>query len=366
MSKDYYNILGVNRDASDDELKKAFRKKAHEYHPDKGGGDEAKFKEVNEAYQVLRDKEKRAQYDRFGSAPFQGGASGSGGFTWTDFGGNPFGGFGGQVHVEDIGDIFGEFFGMGGRSSRAERASGAVRGNDIELEMVITLPESAFGAEKKVSYSAVTVCEHCSGNGAEPGTAISSCPQCHGSGSIEEARSVLFGSFMTRSVCPTCRGSGKKPDKFCRVCHGAGRRTAERAINVKVPAGINEGESIRLSGAGEAGMRGGSSGDLYIHFKIKPDASFTRVGDDLISRASISFPQAALGDIIKVETLDGAVDLKIPSGTVSGTRLALRGKGITRLRGSGRGDQLVEITVKVPTHISRKARKLLEELRDEI
>lgn len=364
MSKDYYNILGVERGASADEIKKAYRKKAHELHPDKDSGDEAKFKEVNEAYQVLKDPQKKAQYDQFGSA------EGPGGFSWGDFagaagGGNPFGG--GRVHVNmddlgDLGDVFSEFFGGGGR--RAQRANAAVRGNDMQMAMEVDFRDAAFGAEREIAYDVLATCITCDGTGAKPGVKIDECPQCKGAGQVQEAKSSLFGQFMSTHVCPTCKGEGKKPEQFCTSCHGSKRTKQTKTIKIQVPAGINTGESIRLSGLGEAGVRGGSDGDLYITFKVRDDKEFVRDGDDVLTDITLSFAQAALGCTIDIPTIDGPESLKIPAGTQPGEEFRLKGKGITRLRSRGRGDHVATVVLEVPKKLSRKQKKMIEEFGD--
>ena len=372
MAKDYYSILGVSKNASQEEIKKAFRKLAHKCHPDKNGsGNEEKFKEANEAYQVLKDEKKRKQYDQFGStsggAGFNGGQNGFGGagFNWQDFaeqaGGT--GGFRTNVNFEDfdLGDIFGDLFG-GAKSRRSSRSRGA----DLQYEMEIDLKDSAFGAEKLINIEKMDNCDKCSGRGYEASAKIIICPQCNGSGRVVNQQRTVFGLFQTQGVCPTCQGEGKKPDRFCSKCRGAGRVKTSRQMKIKIPAGINNGESIRLSGQGEAGEKGTATGDLYITFRIKPDGFFKRKGYDILSKEKINFVQATLGDKIKVNTLHGQVNLKIPAGTQSGTLFKLAGKGTEKLHGRGRGDHLVEVEVATPKRLSRKAKKLLEELSGEI
>src|SRR3989339_499140 len=320
MSKDYYNILGVNKNASQEEIKKAFRKKAHVYHPDKVTGDEAKFKEVNEAYQVLGNEQKRAQYDQFGS-DFTNGMAG--GFSGGGFGGFSQGGI--HVDMDDLGDIIGgigDMFGFGG--SRSENGPRARRGNDIQTILTIDFKEAVFGAEKEISLHKKVECSHCNGNLAEPGSKIITCSNCR------------------------CSGRGVNMDTV--------------RLQVKIPAGINDGESIRLVGQGEAGERGAAAGDLYIKMNIKEDPRFERDGYDIHSVENISFTQAVLGDKIDIDTVEGVVSLKIPAGTQSGTIFKLRNKGINVLQGRGRGDHLVEIRVNIPSRITRKQKKLIEEL----
>jgi len=369
MSQDYYETLGVDKKASQDEIKKAFRKKAHQYHPDKSnGGDEKKFKEANEAYQTLKDEKKRQQYDQYGSAfngagGFSGGQGGAG-FNWQDFAqqAGAQGGFRSSANFEgfDLGDIFGDIFGGGGRARRQ------TRGNDLQYQMEISLKESAFGVEKFINIDKMAECDNCNGKGYDSKAKVVECPQCKGKGKISQQQRTMFGVFQTEGICPTCQGEGKKPDKFCSQCHGAGRVNKSKQLKIKIPAGINTGESIRLSGEGEAGEKGSSAGDLYIVFKIRPEKGFKRVNYDILTKEDINFAQAALGDKIQITTLDGVVSLKIPAGTESGQIFKLTGKGVEKLHGRGRGDQLVEVEIKTPKRLSRKAKKLLEDLGKEI
>ncbi|MEA3463880.1 MAG: molecular chaperone DnaJ [Patescibacteria group bacterium] len=370
MSKDYYNILGVNKNASQDDIKKAFRKKAHQCHPDKAGGNEAKFKEINEAYQILGDTKKRAQYDQFGSA-FEhaqagGGFSGFDGFR--DFSGfaNGFSTQGGQasgwnINEDDLGDIFSGIgdafgFGMGGRKPRA------MQGSDIQVLLTIEFNEAVFGAEKEISLRKTVKCDRCKGNMAEPGSKIETCKVCGGSGRVTRAHRTILGSMQVQTICESCAGKGKIYTKKCSKCFGAGIIQESVKLNIKIPAGIDNGETIRLSGQGEAGENGAPSGDLYLEVRVNPDPRFKREGYDIISKAEINFTQAALSDKIDIMTVDGHVKLKIPEGTQSGKVFRLRGKGVPHLRGRGRGDQLVEVVVKTPTSLNRKQKKMLEEL----
>ncbi|RJR31672.1 molecular chaperone DnaJ [Candidatus Parcubacteria bacterium] len=362
MSKDYYNILGIGKNASPDEIKKAYRKLAHQYHPDKQGGDEQKFKEINEAYQVLGNPEKRQQYDQYGQtfeqAKRQGGFSGFEGFRdFSDFA-SAFRGNGSAQDFDfgGFGDIFGDLFGF------QRGTGGRKRGGDLQTSINITFKEAVFGAEKIINITKDNVCTRCSGTGAEPGSKVVTCPTCHGRGNV--VRSVAFGIQMS-SVCPTCGGAGKKAEKNCSKCRGRGvvRETSE--LKIKVPAGIDDGQSIKLSGQGQAGSSGGRAGDLYVVVNVAKDAEFEREGFDILSRREISVSQAALGDKILVDTLDGRIKLKIPAGTQSGKVFVLRGLGIPHLHGRGRGNHLVEINVKTPTNLSRRQKELLEELRKE-
>ncbi|MDD5289673.1 MAG: molecular chaperone DnaJ [Patescibacteria group bacterium] len=376
-NKNYYDTLGVSKTATSDEIKKAFRKLAHEHHPDKKGGNEAKFKEINEAYQVLGNEEKRKQYDQFGQT-FSNGAGGFNaggfngqGFNWQDFarqaGGQ--GNFGGQNFDFDLGDIFGDFFsarggsafGGGGRHKRGQQRSG----EDIEVQINIGFREAVFGAEKIISLERQDVCEKCNGKGHEAGVKIITCPECKGVGQVRQEQRTIFGVFASVGVCPTCAGVGKKPEKFCSKCHGAGRTKNKKEIKIEIPAGIDEGQSIKISNAGNAGEKGSAAGDLYISFQIRPDKIFTREGENILTKIEINIAQAALGDKIEVETLDGIVEMKIPEGTQSGKIFILKDRGVPILNSHGRGDQLVEVVVKIPTKLSRKEKQLLEELKNE-
>jgi molecular chaperone DnaJ len=359
MSKDYYGILGVAKDASQEEIKKAFRKKAHQYHPDKNTGDEAKFKELNEAYQVLSKEDKRKQYDQFGSDFTQaGGFSGGAGFDPRQAG---FGGADGiNFDFGDLGDIFGDFFG-GGRARSGARQQ---RGTDIETEMQVTFEEAAFGTEKTVELYKTVTCEKCSGSGGASGSAVVDCAMCHGSGQVDQIQRTILGQIRTRGVCPECRGEGKTIKEKCTNCRGTGVDRASKRIKIKIPAGINNGQSIRLSGEGEAGQRGSTAGDLYVSIRVLPHHEFQRDGDNVFTVSEISFAQAALGDKISVNTLDGEGQLKIPAGTQSGKVFKIKNKGIPHLSARGRGDQLVEVIVKTPEKLSRKQKELLENLKE--
>jgi len=358
MSKDYYNTLGVNKNASQDEIKKAFRKLAHEHHPDKKSGDEAKFKELNEAYQVLSDSKKRSQYDQFGSA-FQngqaGGAQGFGGFS--DFSG----GF--NVNMDDLGDIFGglgDVFGFGGgQSSRSQRAR---RGQDIQVLLAINFNEAVFGAEKEISLKKTVKCSKCQGEGKEPGTEVITCKTCGGKGRIIRVQRTILGNMQVQATCEACGGEGKIFKEKCSACRGAGLVQQIVNLKVKIPAGIDNNETIRLTGQGEAAAKGAQAGDLYLKIRVNSDRRFERDGVNIKSRAEINFSQAALGDKIEVVTVDGLVDLKIPEGTQSGKIFILRDKGVPYLNSRGRGNHLVEVIVKTPTSLSRKQKELLREL----
>lgn len=354
MSKDYYQILGIGKGASEDEIKKAFRVLAHKYHPDKEGGDEAKFKEINEAYQVLGDPKKKAQYDQFGRTFDQGGGPGFGGF----------GGFQGQnvnFDMGDLGEMFGDMFGFGGQRGGRRQA----RGGDIEVNLTVTFFEAAFGVEKTVELYKPVACSACSGTGIPPGAKMHTCKTCGGQGRVRQVQRTILGAVEVAATCSDCRGSGNVPEKECKECHGEGVRREKKAMTIKIPAGIDHGETIRIQGGGEAGPRGAQSGDLYLHIRVQPDARFERDGFDVYSNLEIGFADAALGGEQDVDTLDGEMTIKIPAGIQSGEEIRLRGHGVTRLQASGRGDHFVRVKVKTPKHLSKKARQALEALRDE-
>ncbi|USN53823.1 MAG: molecular chaperone DnaJ [Candidatus Nomurabacteria bacterium] len=366
MARDYYEILGVSRNASQDDIKKAYRKLAHQHHPDKKGGDEAKFKEVNEAYQVLGNADKRAKYDQFGSAVFQGGGAGPGGAQWSDFARG--GGFGGgqaygNVDFGDLGDIFGDIFGFGGQ--RGGRGSRQQRGNDVETEVHISLKDAAFGVSKSLELTQDLPCSTCKGNGAKPGSKVDTCSTCGGSGQVAQVRNTLFGAMQTVGACPNCQGEGTIVKEACTTCRGSGVERRKRTLKVQIPAGIADGQSIRLNGEGQAGKRGVAPGDLYVRVRVDMDASFERQGDDLYMRVPVSVSQAALGDSIQIATIDGEVKLDIPSGTQPNSKIRLKGKGMTHLRSRGRGDLYVVVKVEIPKKLSKEAKKALEVLRGE-
>jgi molecular chaperone DnaJ len=357
MSKrDYYEVLGVSKSASADEIKKAFRKAAVKYHPDKEGGDEAKFKEVNEAYEVLKDQQKRQRYDQFGHA----GVGGDGGPA----GGNPFEGFGGfngqNVHFDfgdgGLGDIFGQFFGGGG----GQRQQGPKRGRDVETSLSLTFEEAVFGVEKELSLTLDDECSHCHGTTVEPGHSMKTCPTCKGAGQQTRVMNTIFGQIQQAMPCDTCKGTGKVPEVVCSVCRGKGTERRKQTIKLKVPAGIDDGATIRLDGRGEA-IGGGSKGDLYVHIRVKAHKKFTREGDIILSEEHISMVDAALGTEIDVETVDGAVRMKIPAGTQSGTDFKLSHHGVPHLRNKdARGPHIVSVIVDTPTKLTKKQKELLE------
>ncbi len=363
MPNDYYDILGVSRTATADEIKRAFRKKAHQYHPDKQGGNEAKFKEVNEAYQVLSNKGKRQQYDQFG-ATYEDMRRNGGGFSG---GQNPFGnGFGGRAGpgfdfsgFDDLGDVFSEFFGMRTRTHKR----GPARGRDVALEIMVDFEQAVFGVAKEVAVNLHQTCSRCKGNGAEPGAAIETCATCRGAGQVQQVQNSFFGQVRTSAICPSCAGQGKRASQPCAVCKGEGVELQYQTLSVDIPAGIDDGQVLKLSGKGEAGRHGGPSGDLLITVRVRESKNFVRDGSNLHSTVEIGFAQAALGDEIPVKTIDGEGKLVIPKGIQSGTQLRIRAKGVPKLHGSSRGDHLVTVNVKTPTKLSSKQKKLLEELR---
>ena len=353
--RDYYEVLGVAKGASEADIKKAFKKLARKYHPDLNRDNpkaaEEKFKEVNEAYGVLSDPEKRQQYDQFGHAAFDGASGGPGG---GGFGG--FGGFGGGSGGFD--DIFDAFFGGGGAR---QRRNGPERGADLRYDLEISFEEAAFGKEAELTVPRTEACEVCHGTGAAPGTEPETCPECKGSGQVQHVQNTPFGRMVNTRTCGRCGGTGKIVKTPCRECNGSGEKKVRRKIRVKIPAGVDEGSRIRVSGGGESGRRGGSSGDLYVYIFVRPHKLFRRDGTDVLCEVPISFVQAALGDTVEVPTLDGKVDMKVPAGVQSGTVLRLKGRGIPYLRGSGRGDQHVRMKVLTPQKLSARQKELLKE-----
>lgn len=351
--RDYYEILGIPKSASADEIKKAFRRLAVKYHPDKEGGDEAKFKEINEAYEVLKDQQKRQRYDQFGHAGV-GGAAGGGA------GGNPFEGFqgfGGQgQNINfDLGDIFGSFFG-GGPGGRQR----ARKGQDIATEVTLEFDEAIFGVERELALNLEDACKHCKGSGAEPGHSTKNCPTCHGTGQINRGINTIFGQINQTMTCDHCHGTGKVPEKPCSVCHGRGVERQRQVVKLKIPAGIDDGATIRLTGRGEA-VQGGERGDLYVNVRVKPHKKFTREGTLVLSTETIDIVTAALGGELKVDTVDGPLTMKIPAGTQSGTDFKLAEHGVPNLRTGARGAQIVTIHVATPTKLTKRQKELLLE-----
>ncbi len=359
MSKrDYYEVLGVAKSASDDEIKKAFRRKAIEHHPDKEGGDESKFKEINEAYEVLKDERKRQRYDQFGHAGV--------GTSAASDGGNPFAGFGGQgqnVNFDfgdlGLGDIFGSFFGGGAGGQRSRQT----RGRDVETTIELSFEEAVFGAEEKVQLNLQDTCEHCKGTTVEPGHELKTCETCKGSGQTMRVMQTVFGNIQQATVCNTCHGAGKVPEKVCSVCSGKGTKSKKQEISLKIPAGIDDGATIRLREHGEA-IANGPKGDLYVNVRVKAHKKFTREGQLILSEEHVGMVDAALGTEIEVETVDGKVRMKVPAGTQSGTDFKLSGHGVPHMRSSARGAHIVTVIVDTPTKLSKKQQELLEELRN--
>jgi molecular chaperone DnaJ len=355
MSKrDYYEVLGVSKSASADEIKKAFRRQAVQHHPDKEGGNEDKFKEINEAYDVLKDAQKRQRYDQFGHAGV--GGSGGGG----QGGGNPFDGFGGQGGFgDDLGDIFSQFFGGG----QQQRQRAPQRGRDVEVQLQLTFEEAIFGIEHEMSLDLDDTCEHCKGTTVEPGHNMETCSTCKGAGQQTRVMNTMFGAIQQTVPCETCHGRGKVPEKICTVCRGSGTQRRKQSIKVKIPAGIDDGATMRLSGRGEA-ITDGEKGDLYVQIRVKADKKFTREGDIVLSEEHVSMVNAALGTEIEVLTVDGMVRMKVPAGTQSGTDFKLSNHGVPHMNSDKRGPHIVSIIVDTPTRLSKKQKEALETLRD--
>lgn len=348
-NKDYYASLGLEKGASDDEIKRAFRKLAIKYHPDKNQGDkeaEDRFKEINEAYQVLSDPEKKARYDQFGTADFDGSGFGAGGFGGFDF--SDMGGFG---------DIFESFFGGGGGG---RRRNGPQKGADLEYSLNLTFEEAVFGVEKEVSINRSENCETCRGTGAKAGTSPKTCPTCNGAGQVRVQRQTPLGSFVSTSTCDKCGGKGKVIEEPCTSCHGNGSVRKNRKITVNVPAGVDTGNIMPLRGQGEHGLNDGPPGDLYIRINVAPSKKFVRKGNDIYLDTHISMAKAALGTEITVATVDGDVKYTVPAGTQSGTLFRLKGKGVPRVNSSERGDQYVKVIVDIPKNLNDKQREALK------
>jgi len=352
MSKrDYYEVLGVSRNATEDEIKKAYKKLAKQYHPDLNPDSktaEEKFKEVNEAYEVLSDPEKRSRYDQFGHA-----AANGGGFD--------FGGFGGGADFGGFGDIFDMFFGGGFGGGGGSQRRGPQKGADLRLDLAISFEEAAFGVERDVEIPRMENCDVCHGSGAEPGTEPKTCPVCGGSGKVRSAQATPFGQFQTVKTCHRCQGLGTVIEKICKHCGGSGKVRKVRKIHVKIPAGVDSGSRLRVANEGEAGNNGGPPGDLYVYLTVRPHKMFKRENDDVICELPLTFVQAALGAEVDVPTLEGKVKITIPEGTQTGTSFRLRGRGIPKLRGYGRGDQHVKVKVITPINLSEEQKKLLRQ-----
>lgn len=357
--KDYYKILGVEKNASQEDVKRAFRKLAHEHHPDKGG-DEAKFKEINEAYQVVGDEAKRKQYDQFGAAAFDGSG-----------GGNPFGGAGGfpggfnfdfsggAAGFEDLSDILGGMFSGGAGSGFAGGGNRRSQGENIEVGIRLSFKEAIFGVEKEISLTRNSTCPRCAGTMAEPGTRMKTCATCDGKGFRVTTQRTLLGAMQMKTACDECHGVGEKPEKSCTECHGKGVTHGRATVRVDIPAGVDDGVTVRVRGEGESIGALGDKGDLYLRIRVDADSRFKRDGSTIFVVKKIGFTQAALGDTVDVETVDGKVEVKIPQGTQSGSELRLRGKGVPSSR--GRGDEIVVIQVITPTKLDKKVQELLRE-----
>ena len=355
QKRDYYEVLGVSKGASDDEIKKAYRKMAKQYHPDLNPGDktaEAKFKEVNEAYEVLSDKEKRSRYDQFGHAGVD-----------PNFGagaGGPFGGFSGADFGDiDLGDIFGSFFGGGFGGGSSSRRNGHMKGDTLRAGVTITFEEAAFGCEKEIILNREETCETCHGSGCEPGTTAEICPNCRGTGTVRIQRGGGAFTFATTASCPKCNGTGKIIHQPCKSCNGSGSVRKQRKITVKIPAGIDNGQAVSLRGQGGAGRNGGPAGDLIISVTVRPHAFFKRDGTSVYLEQPVSFLQATLGAELEIPTIDGKVKWTLPEGTQPGTTFRLRGKGIPSINGRGRGDQFVTVQVQVPKNLTREQKEAL-------
>jgi len=375
---DYYEILGVPKSASQEEIKKAFYKLAHKHHPNKGG-DEKKFKEINEAFQVLSNKEKRTQYDQFGQV-FEGGMPGGGeagfdpGWFWGTQGvprpegfsaeGGPDPGWNVEFDMGDLGDVFGDLFGFG--SGPRRKAKDLKKGSDIKIEIEINLEETLKETKKVISLKKMAVCSRCSGTGAEPGTKINECFSCRGAGQVQQIRRTILGSFTHSTVCPECGGEGQRPGKPCNVCKGEGRIKGEEDIEIFIPAGVDTNQIIKITNKGNAGRKNGKAGDLYVRVVVKPHPIFERKGDDLYVSQPVSFTQAALGDKIEISSLDKTkILLTIPVGIESGKVFKISGKGIAHFGGYGRGNFYVELVVKTPKKLTKKQKELLEKLKEE-
>lgn len=356
MAADYYELLGVSRNASKEDIKRAYRRLARKYHPDvnKEEGAEEKFKEINRAYEILSEPEMRARYDRFGEAGVGSGA-GAGAAGYQDFA-TDMGGFA---------DIFETIFsGFGGAtSSSTRRRTGPVRGDDLRLDLKIKFREAVFGGEKEIRIPHLETCQTCEGNGAKPGTGSSTCSTCSGSGQVRRATRTPFGSFAQVSACPTCNGEGRVIEQKCESCGGAGRKRETKKLKITIPAGVDNGTRLRVSGEGDAGLRGGSPGDLYVYLAVEADPEFKRDGLNIHSEITVSYLQAILGCRVKVNTVDGEEELNIPKGTQPNTVLTLESKGVPKLGNPvSRGDHLITVHVEIPTRLNAKEQELLEEL----
>lgn len=356
---DYYSTLGVSRGASEDEIKKAFRKLAHKYHPDKGTGDEKKFKEINEAYQVLSNKEKRARYDHTGQDYHsQGQNSGAG----QGFGGFDFSGFNGQgfdFNGSGFEDVFSDLFG-GRMGSRGRARAGA----DIQVDVEISFEEMVRGAKRDITLRKMSECQTCHGTGGKPGSKESTCSQCNGAGQVRRTVQSIFGMMQQAVVCDRCQGRGKTYAESCQACRGAGRTEREEKVSIDIPAGISDGQTLSLAGHGAAGEIGSRPGDLYVNVHVRPHKTLVRRGDDIVSQYAMSYTEATLGAKVSIETIEGEVIMKIPAGTQPGEVFRIKGKGVPHLQRYGRGDHLVSVTLTVPKKLSSEEKRYIEALRD--
>ena len=359
QKRDYYEVLGVSKTASDDELKKAYRKLAKQYHPDLNPGNaeaETKFKEVNEAYEVLSDADKKARYDQYGHAGVD-----------PNFGAGGFGGgFDGSFDFGDLGDIFGSFFGGGFGGGRRTNPNAPQRGESIRMSVTISFEEAAFGCEKAVTVERMETCDTCHGNGCAPGTSPEVCPDCHGTGTVQVRRQTPMGVFATSAPCSKCGGKGKIIHQPCKTCRGAGAVRKARKITVNIPAGADTGNAFVLRGQGHAGQNGGPSGNIIVVAEVRPHAFFRRDGSDVMMEKEISFVEAALGAELEIPTVDGKVKYTLPEGTQSGTTFRLKGKGIPSLNGRGRGDQYVTVYIETPRNLNKEQKEALKKFAESV
>ena len=353
QKRDYYEVLGVSRGASEDEIKKAYKKMARKYHPDLNPGDktaEEKFKEVNEAYEVLSDADKKARYDQYGHAGVD-----------PNFGAGGFGGgFDGSFDFGDLGDIFGSFFGGGFGGGRRTNPNAPQRGESIRMSIAISFEEAAFGCEKAVTVERYETCDTCHGNGCAPGTSPEVCPDCHGTGTVQVRRQTPMGVFATSSPCPKCGGKGRIIHQPCKDCRGSGMVRKKKTIQASIPAGIDNGQTISIRGQGNAGKNGGPAGDLLITITVRPHELFRREGTSVLCEAPITFTQAVLGAELEIPTIDGKVKYTLPEGTQSGTTFRLKGKGIPSINGRGRGDQYVTVYIDTPKNLNKEQKEALK------